>query len=78
MQEKGYRVMLGNIGENEALEEDYLKVLVQTNAAGVITTHDFSEKFSDIDLPMVIVDRVGHKSNYGVFSNNEEGGKLAA
>ncbi|MFC4652088.1 LacI family DNA-binding transcriptional regulator [Lactococcus nasutitermitis] len=78
LQEKGYRVMLGNIGEDEALEEDYLKVLVQTNAAGVITTHDFSEKFPDIDLPMVIVDRVGHKSNYGVFSNNEEGGKLAA
>ncbi|HEY0222859.1 MAG TPA: LacI family DNA-binding transcriptional regulator [Lactovum miscens] len=78
LQERGYRVMLGNIGEDEALEEDYLRVLAQTNAAGVITTHDFSEKFSDIDIPVVIVDREGHKSNYGVFSNNVAGGKLAA
>ncbi len=78
LQEKGYRVMLGNVGEDAALEEEYLKVLVQLNAAGVITAHDFSEKFPELDLPTVVVDRVGHKSNYGVFSNNERGGFLAA
>ena len=75
---KGYRVMLGNIGEKNQSEQDYLKVLIQSNAAGIISTHDFKEDFPDLDIPTVIVDRVGHKSNYGVFSDNESGGRLAA
>ena len=78
LKEKGYRVMLGNIGENHQSEHDYLKVLLQSNAAGIISTHDFKEEFPDLDIPSVIVDRVGHKSNYGVFSDNESGGRLAA
>ena len=78
LKEKVYRVMLGNIGENHQSEHDYLKVLLQSNAAGIISTHDFKEEFPDLDIPSVIVDRVGHKSNYGVFSDNESGGRLAA
>lgn len=78
LKEKGYRVMLGNIGEKNQSEQDYLKVLIQSNAAGIISTHDFKEDFPDLDIPTVIVDRVGHKSNYGVFSDNESGGRLAA
>lgn len=78
LQEKGFQVLLGNIGDKKALENEYLKVLTQSNAAGVITTHDFSEQYPALDIPMVVVDRVGHKSNYGVFSNNEAGGTLAA
>lgn len=60
------------------MEAEYLRVLVQLNAAGIITVHDFSQAYPEIDLPMVVVDRVGHHSTYGVFSNNEEGGRLAA
>ena len=78
LQERGYQILLGNIGGSESLEEDYLKVLTQSNAAGVITTHDFSDSFPDLDIPVVVVDRVGHKTDYGVFSNNEAGGRLAA
>ena len=78
LKEKGYRVMLGNIGEKNQSEQDYLKVLIQSNAAGIISTHDFKEDFPDLDIPTVIVDRVGHKSNYVVFSDNESGGRLAA
>ena len=61
LKEKGYRVMLGNIGEKNQSEQDYLKVLIQSNAAGIISTHDFKEDFPDLDIPTVIVDRVGHK-----------------
>lgn len=78
LQEKGYRIMLGNVGEDGSLEEEYLRVLVQLNAAGVITAHDFSDKFPEISLPTVVVDRVGHHSDYSVFSDNALGGKLAA
>ncbi|WP_271328141.1 LacI family DNA-binding transcriptional regulator [Lactococcus muris] len=78
LKEHGYRVLLGNIGEDNQFEEDYLKVLMQTNAAGVITTNDFREAFPEIKLPTVIVDRVGQKSDFGVFSDNLSGGKIAA
>jgi LacI family transcriptional regulator len=78
LQERGYRVMLGNIGEDESLEEGYLKVLSQSNAAGVITVHDISGAFPDLGLPIVVIDRVGPQSEYGVFTDNEAGGRLAA
>jgi LacI family transcriptional regulator len=78
LKEKGYRVLLGNIGEEHQCEADYIKFLVQSNAAGIITTHDFSEAFPDLDIPTVVVDRVGHKSDFGVFSDNESGGRMAA
>ncbi|MGT2807541.1 LacI family transcriptional regulator [Streptococcus iniae] len=78
LQEKGYRVMLGNISDSEDLEEDYLKVLIQSNAAGIITTHDFTKKHPEIDIPVVVVDRVDEQTKYGVFSDNKTGGHLAA
>lgn len=78
LQEKGYRVMLGNISDSEDLEEDYLKVLIQSNAAGIITTHDFTKKHPEIDIPVVVVDRVDEQTKYGVFSDNKTGGHLVA
>ncbi|CAM3259080.1 LacI family DNA-binding transcriptional regulator [Streptococcus pluranimalium] len=78
LKERGYRVMLGNIGEGEVLDEDYLKVLLQTKAAGIITTHDFTKTHPDLDIPVVVVDRVDQETEYGVFSDNRAGGRLAA
>lgn len=78
LQERGYRVMLGNISDSEDLEEEYLKVLLQSNAAGIITTHDFTKKHPEIEIPVVVVDRVDQETKYGVFSDNKTGGRLAA
>lgn len=75
---KGYRVMLGNISDSEALEEEYLHVLLQSNAAGIITTHDFTQRHPELELPVVVVDRVDQRTKYGVFSDNKAGGRLAA
>lgn len=78
MKEKGYRIMLGNFSDSQSLEEDYLKVLLQSNAAGIITTHDFTKTHPEITIPVVVVDRVDKETKYGVFSDNKAGGKLSA
>lgn len=78
LQEEGYQVLFGNIGNNGELAEDYLKVLIQSHAAGIITSFDFSEIYPELDIPVVVVDRVGHRSKFGVFADNEAGGRLAA
>lgn len=78
LKEKGYRVMLGNIGHSQTLEDEYIDMLLQNNAAGIITTHDFTQNHPEIDIPVVVVDRVDKHSEYGVFSDSHEGGRLAA
>ncbi|VTS19243.1 ribose transport operon repressor [Streptococcus porcinus] len=78
LKEKGYRVMLGNISDSKTLEEEYLNVLLQNRAAGIITTHDFTKDHPEIDIPVVVVDRVDKDSRYGVFSDSQAGGYLAA
>lgn len=78
LKEKGYRIMLGNFSDSQSLEEDYLKVLLQSNAAGIITTHDFTKTHPEITIPVVVVDRVDKETKYGVFSDNKAGGKLSA
>lgn len=78
LKEKGYRVMLGNTNNKGQLEEEYLNVLLQCNAAGIITTHDFTKEYPEISIPVVVVDRVTQETQYGVFSDNEAGGRLAA
>ncbi|WP_213496326.1 LacI family DNA-binding transcriptional regulator [Lactococcus formosensis] len=78
LREKGYQLILGNVNEDREIIKSYLQFLVQSNAAGVITTVDFKEEFPEFDLPAVTVDRVGKKSEFGVFADNSQGGFLAA
>ncbi|MFV0556855.1 MAG: LacI family DNA-binding transcriptional regulator [Lactovum sp.] len=78
LKKEGYQILFGNIGDEGQLAEEYLKLLIQSNAAGIITAIDFSEQYPDLEIPFVVVDRVGHHSDYGVFADNEAGGYLAA
>lgn len=64
--------MLGNTNNKSHLEEEYLNVLLQSNAAGIITIHDFTKNHPEIDIPVVVVDRVNQETQYGVFSDNKE------
>lgn len=54
--------MLGNISDSEALEEEYVHVLLQSNAAGIITTHDFTKRYPTLAIPVVVVDRVDQET----------------
>jgi LacI family transcriptional regulator len=76
-QERGYQVLLGNVSD-EKLEEDYLRILQQSNVAGIISTTDFSERYPELEIPVVMVDRATHNSVYSVLSDNKAGGRLAA
>lgn len=78
LKERGYQILFGNIGDDGSLAEEYLKLLIQSNAAGIITAIDFSDQYPELDIPFVVVDRVGHRSEYGVFADNEAGGRIAA
>lgn len=78
LKEKGYQILLGNLHTDQAIAEDYLNIMRQSNAAGIITTYDFQKHFSGLEIPVVVVDRVGQEAEYGVFSNNRLGGRLAA
>ncbi|KHD45240.1 LacI family DNA-binding transcriptional regulator [Streptococcus hongkongensis] len=78
LKEHDYRILFGNIGGSAKIEEDYINTLLQSNAAGIITTHDFTKKYPNLAIPVVVVDRVEEDTEYAVFADNEEGGKLAA
>lgn len=78
LKEQGYRVMLGSISAGKEVEEEYLHILLQSNAAGIITTNDFTKSYPELKIPVVVVDRVIKETEYGVFSDNKTGGKLAA
>lgn len=77
LKDKGYRIMVGTISDHDSLEE-YINLLLKTNAAGIITTLDFTKEFPNLTLPVVVVDRISKDTGYGVFSDNQLGGRLAA
>ena len=77
LKDKGYRIMVGTISDHDSLEE-YINLLLKTNAAGIITTLDFTKEFPNLTLPVVVVDRISKDTGYGVFSDNQLGGLLAA
>lgn len=78
LKERGYRVMLGSISADQGTEEEYLQILLQNKAAGIITTHDFTLDHPELEIPVVVVDRVDQETEFGVFSDNKSGGELAA
>ncbi|MGQ7336808.1 LacI family DNA-binding transcriptional regulator [Streptococcus suis] len=78
LKERGYRVMLGSISADQGTEEEYLQILLQNKAAGIISTHDFTLDHPELEIPVVVVDRVDQETEFGVFSDNKSGGKLAA
>lgn len=78
LREKNYQLILGNVDEDNSIIKSYLQFLVQSNAAGVITTIDFKNNFPEFNLPIVTVDRVSGQSKFGVFSDNIQGGLLSA
>ncbi|SCA93079.1 Ribose operon repressor [Pseudolactococcus piscium] len=78
LHQKGFRVMLGNISNDSKIQEEYLRDLLQNNAAGIIATENLIEKFPNLKLPLVVVDRGFGTSQYAVLSDDKEGGRIAS
>ncbi|MGX7418372.1 LacI family DNA-binding transcriptional regulator [Carnobacterium gallinarum] len=77
MNQMGYQLILGNVQENMEKEKEYLKTFAQNNVAGVLSAINGGiNKLGGI--PFVMLDRVADEEEYGVHSNDFQGGQLAA
>ena len=77
MNEAGYHLILGNVQEDMAKEQDYLKAFMQNNVAGILSAVDGGTSNLK-EIPFVLLDRVATKKEYAVHGNDFEGGILAA
>ncbi|WLR58716.1 LacI family DNA-binding transcriptional regulator [Guptibacillus hwajinpoensis] len=75
----GFRLLLGNSDEEATKELDYIQTFLQNQVVGMIsaTNNTDNENYTNLDLPVVFLDRVSthHPS---VYADGIEGGRLAA
>ena len=74
----GYTVILCNSDEKLEKEIHYIKTLQQKYVAGFIvaTSHREAEHYTDLDVPIVALDRRIHSSIPYVSSDNREGARI--
>jgi LacI family transcriptional regulator len=77
LQKKGYQVILGNIQEDNEKANEYLRAFEQNNVAGILSAVEHKSK-NQSNIPTVILDRIDKDVEYGVYSDDTQGGKLAA
>ena len=81
-QEKGYQVVVCDSGREPKREWDYIRLLSEMNADGIVITANNDEMEEEIRrcrLPVVVVDRkAGREYEASVSSDNYLGGQLAA
>ena len=66
MNEAGYHLILGNVQEDMAKEQDYLKAFMQNNVAGILSAVDGGTSNLK-EIPFVLLDRVATKKEYAVL-----------
>jgi len=76
---EGYKLMICNSEDNVDIEDQYIEMLKKNQVAGIIiTTHNDHNKFTEVDLPLVSIDRfISDKIPY-ISSDNLSGGYEAA
>lgn len=81
-QEKGYQVVVCDSGREPKREWDYIRLLSEMNADGIVITannDEIEEEIRRCRLPVVVVDRkAGREYEASVSSDNYLGGQLAA
>jgi LacI family transcriptional regulator len=79
MQEHGYRLIFGNSDESEDKELDYIRTFVQNNVIGVISSTNFpdSDTYLNLKIPFVFLDRTSNE-NPSVYADGRKGGRIAA
>ncbi|MHC5268977.1 LacI family DNA-binding transcriptional regulator [Enterococcus sp. LJL98] len=75
--EKGYQVILGSIQENPEKTKHYLQAFEQNNIAGILSAVG-NPTVQPMNSPMVLLDRVDKTAEYAVYSDDWQGGELAA
>ncbi len=76
---QGYKLMICNSEDNISVEDQYIEMLKKNQVAGIIiTTHNEHDKFKNVNLPLVSIDRfISDKIPY-ISSDNLSGGYEAA
>lgn len=79
---EGYQVVVCDSGQEPKKERDYIKLLSEMNADGMVITannDDLEEEIRRCRLPVVVIDRkVGREYEASVSADNYLGGQLAA
>ncbi|WP_226659297.1 LacI family DNA-binding transcriptional regulator [Pseudalkalibacillus hwajinpoensis] len=75
----GFRLLLGNSDEEASKELEYIQTFLQNQVVGIMsaTNNTDSENYTNLDLPVVFLDRVS-KQHPSVYADGIEGGRLAA
>lgn len=78
--QNGYKVMICNTQEDPEREEEYLKQFVRYNIDGLIagSNSDLIDRYINLKIPLVSIDRLIDEQIPSVFSDNVRGGYLAA
>lgn len=77
MNQMGYNLILGNVQENSDKENEYIRTFSQNNVAGVLSAVEGGFRNMK-DMPFVMLDRVASNKEYSVYSDDYQGGSLAA
>jgi LacI family transcriptional regulator len=79
MQERGFRLIIGNADEKLEKELDYIETFKQNNVIGLIsaTTNEVLSHYENLSFPIVLLDRTS-KEHPSVYANGLDGGRLAA
>lgn len=81
-EKEGYQVVVCHSGREPEKERDYIKLLSEMNADGIVITANndgLEEEIRRCRLPVVVIDRkAGREYEASVFSDNYLGGQLAA
>lgn len=74
--ENGYSVLLFNSDEEDKKIEKYVTLAQQKYIDGIILASPI-KNYQDVNIPVVVLDRVFDKGIDSVVSNNKKGGRLA-
>lgn len=79
LQEEGFYLLFGNSDESLERELNYIQTFVQNNVVGLISATNLADKanYDNLPIPTVFLDR-GSQSEYSVYSDGVEGGRMAA
>ncbi|MED1489658.1 LacI family DNA-binding transcriptional regulator [Bacillus smithii] len=77
VQNEGYRLIVGNSDEDMEKEFRYIETFLQNHVMGIIASTIHSDRFLNLKIPVVLLDRTTDQFP-SVYSNHQQGGRLAA
>ncbi|MBS4208154.1 LacI family DNA-binding transcriptional regulator [Bacillus sp. FJAT-50079] len=77
LNESDYALILCNVQDDFQKAKEYTNIFQRNNVAGIISAIEFHDELI-INIPFVAIDRITGKEEYVVYSDDYQGGVLAA